>query len=144
MKIGHTLGFAHNFAASTNNRASVMDYPHPLVNIADGVVDFSEAYDTGIGAWDKVTVAYSYSDFSEGENEREALNAILEQARQQGLRYISDQDARPRGGAHQLAHLWDNGKDPSQELQRVMEVRKLAIDNFSVDNIRTNEPSFCT
>ncbi|MCR9229276.1 MAG: DUF5117 domain-containing protein, partial [Flavobacteriaceae bacterium] len=28
-EIGHTLGFTHNFAASTNNRASVMDYPHP-------------------------------------------------------------------------------------------------------------------
>ena len=34
-EIGHTIGFAHNFAASTNNRASVMDYPHPLVNLID-------------------------------------------------------------------------------------------------------------
>ena len=30
-EVGHTLGFAHNFAASMNDRASVMDYPHPLV-----------------------------------------------------------------------------------------------------------------
>ena len=30
-EIGHTLGFAHNFAASTYGRASVMDYPAPSV-----------------------------------------------------------------------------------------------------------------
>ena len=34
-EIGHTIGFAHNFAASSNNRASVMDYPHPLVNVVN-------------------------------------------------------------------------------------------------------------
>ena len=30
---GHTLGLDHNFAASSYGRASVMDYPSPLVNI---------------------------------------------------------------------------------------------------------------
>ena len=59
-EVGHTLGFAHNFAASMNDRASVMDYPHPLVLLKDGKIDLSQAYDRGIGAWDKVTVAYSY------------------------------------------------------------------------------------
>ena len=58
-EIGHTLGFAHNFAASTNGRASVMDYPHPQFELNGGIIDFSNAYDTGIGEWDKVTVAYS-------------------------------------------------------------------------------------
>ena len=138
-EIGHTLGFAHNFAASTNGRASVMDYPHPKIELVNGEIDFRDAYDNAIGAWDKVSVAYSYSDFKDGVNEREALNDILESAYQQGLQYISDRDARPRGGAHALAHLWDNGKDPTAELNRVLEVRKKAIDNFSVDNIRSNE-----
>jgi predicted Zn-dependent protease len=32
-EVGHTLGIAHNFAASTYDRASVMDYPAPLVRI---------------------------------------------------------------------------------------------------------------
>ena len=68
-EIGHTIGFAHNFAASTNNRASVMDYPHPLVNLIDDEIVFDDAYDTGIGDWDKVTVAYSYSDFRADQNE---------------------------------------------------------------------------
>lgn len=139
-EIGHTLGFAHNFAASTNEKASVMDYPHPGFSIREGQIDFSEAYDTGMGAWDKVTVAYAYSDFPEGADEQAGLQAILDKARQDGLRYISDQDARPQGGAHILAHLWDNGANAAGELERVLEVRKQAITNFSVDNIRDFEP----
>lgn len=138
-EIGHTLGFAHNFAASTNNRASVMDYPHPQFELAGNNISFSKAYDTGIGEWDKVIVAYSYSDFPSGTNERNALNAILKKAQDDGLRYISDQDARPTGGAHLLAHLWDNGKSASQELDQMLAIRKQAISNFSIDNIRTNE-----
>jgi len=140
-EIGHTLGFAHNFAASTNDRASVMDYPHPQFELKGSTIDFSNAYDTGIGEWDKVTVAYSYSDFPKGTNEKTALNAILKKAQDDGLRYISDQDARPTGGAHALAHLWDNGKSASQELENVLQIRKTAINNFSMDNIRTGEPN---
>ncbi|NND16252.1 MAG: DUF5117 domain-containing protein [Eudoraea sp.] len=139
-EIGHTLGFAHNFAASTNNRASVMDYPHPLVSLVNGKLDFNEAYDTGIGDWDKVSVAYSYSDLGEAADERTALNDILETAFQKGLRYISDQDARPQGGSNAMAHLWDNGTIPSRELTRVLDVRAKAISQFSIDNIRTDEP----
>jgi hypothetical protein len=139
-EIGHTLGFAHNFAASTNNRASVMDYPHPQFSIKNNKIDFSDAYATGIGAWDKVTVAYSYQSFVPNANEREELNKILETAQQKGLRYITDSDARAAGGAHAKAHLWDNGKNATQELEDVLKVRALAIKNFSVDNIRSNEP----
>ena len=139
-EIGHTLGFAHNFAASTNGRASVMDYPHPKIEMRDGIIEFGDAYDTAIGAWDKVSVAYSYSDFPDDVDESEALNGILENAYSEGLQYISDRDARPRGGAHALAHLWDNGKDPSVELGRVLDLRNKAIENFSEDNIRQNEP----
>ncbi len=140
-EIGHTLGFAHNFAASTNGRASVMDYPHPQFSLNNGEIDFSRAYDNKIGAWDKVTVAYSYTDFPEGTDVEKGLNAILAKAQSDGLRYISDQDARPQGGAHALAHLWDNGKSASQELQKVLQVRERAIANFSIDNIRSYEPN---
>jgi hypothetical protein len=139
-EIGHTLGFAHNFAASTNSRASVMDYPHPYIIASNGKLDFSQAYDTGIGEWDKVTVAYSYADFPADISEKEGLNKILENAQSQGLRYISDQDARPMGSAHVLGHLWDNGNSAAAELERMLEVRALAIDNFSIENIRRGEP----
>ncbi len=139
-EIGHTIGFAHNFAASTNDRASVMDYPHPLVTVNNNNIDLSNAYDTKIGVWDKVTVAYSYSEFDKNTNEREALNKILDNAKNDGLRFITDSDARQEGGAHALAHLWDNGKTASEGLENVLEVRATAISNFSKDNIRTNEP----
>ena len=140
-EIGHTLGFAHNYAASTNGRASVMDYPHPQFNIENGVIDFSNAYDDKIGSWDKVSVAYSYATFPSGSNEKEELNKILEKSAADGLRFITDQDARPQGGAHVLAHLWDNGADVSEELDAMLKVRKTAIDNFSIDNIPTGQPN---
>ena len=139
-EIGHTLGFAHNFAASTNNRASVMDYPHPQFSLVNGEIDFSNAYAIGIGEWDKVSVAYSYENFPVGANEKKSLNKILDKAKAAGLRYITDQDARPAGSAHILAHLWDNGKNVSEELDVMLKVRKTAISNFSKDNIRTGEP----
>lgn len=139
-EVGHTLGFAHNFAASTNNDASVMDYPHPKATLDKGTISLKNAYTEGIGSWDKVTVAYSYSEFDKSEDEKTALNAILKKAQDEGLRFISDSDARAPGGAHAFAHLWDNGKSASVELERVLKVRSQAIKNFSKDNIRDHEP----
>jgi len=139
-EIGHTIGIAHNFAASVNNRASVMDYPAPKVNIRDGELDLSEAYDTGIGEWDKVTVAYGYQDFPEDTKEKEGLENILSEATDDGLLFISDADARPQGGAHPKAHLWDNGRDAVDQLSHIMEVRDIALKNFSEQNIEKGEP----
>ncbi|WP_282076026.1 zinc-dependent metalloprotease [Maribacter aquivivus] len=139
-EIGHTLGFAHNYAASTTNKSSVMDYPHPQFSLINGKVNFAKAYEVGIGDWDKVTVAYSYQNFNEGENEKEGLNKILDKAKTDGLRYITDQDARPQGSAHVLAHLWDNGTNVSKELDDMLKLRKVAIANFSADNIQEGTP----
>ncbi len=137
-EIGHTLGFAHNFAASTNERASVMDYPHPKFSLKEGEIDFSDAYDTKIGAWDKVTVAYFYQDFEEDEENQ--LFKILENAFASGLKYLSDSDARSQGSASVSAHLWDNGGNIHDELYNILKIRKMAIEKFSTDNIRTNQP----
>ena len=137
-EIGHTLGFAHNFAASTNGRSSVMDYPHPKFTLKEGKIDFSDAYDTKIGAWDKVTVAYFYQDFVNDEENQ--LNKILEDANKNGLKYLSDQDARSQGSASSSAHLWDNGGNIHDELYNVLKIRKSAIEKFSADNIKTNQP----
>ena len=139
-EVGHTLGFAHNFAASTNSRASVMDYPHPKITLKKDEIDFSEAYATGIGEWDKVTVAYSYSDIPSDQSEKSYLSKLLMEAFSDGLYYISDIDARPQGGAHAKAHLWDNGTSATEELKNVLAVRKKAIENFSIDNIKSGEP----
>ncbi len=137
-EVGHTIGFTHNFAASTNDRSSVMDYPHPKLSLKDGKIDFSDAYGVGIGEWDKVTVAYSYQEFV--SDEKNQLQKILNDAFAKGLRYISDQDARPKGGAHAYGHLWDNGSDLSDELNNILAIRKNAIDNFSASNIKSSEP----
>ena len=139
-EVGHTLGFAHNFAASPTNRSSVMDYPHPTLTLKNGEIDFSNAYDTGIGDWDKVIVDYSYSDVPKGMEEKKYLRGILTNAFTNGLQYISDADARPQGSAHAKAHLWDNGENASEELDIVLAIRNKAIENFSIDNIRTDEP----
>ena len=139
-EVGHTIGFAHNFAASPKGRASVMDYPHPTLSWDGKNVDFSNAYATGIGEWDKVTVAYSYGVVPEGMSEKAFLNNIIETAEEKGLRYITDSDARPQGGAHYQAHLWDNGNSAYKELNDLLKLRKGAIANFSAHNIRTSEP----
>ncbi len=137
-EVGHTIGFAHNFAASTNNRSSVMDYPHPLIKITNDEIDLSEAYAVGIGDWDKVSVAYSYSEFN-SENEKNELNNILDNAYNDGLRFITDSDARAKSGAHANAHLWDNENDVVKGLDNILAVRDKAINDFSKFNIKSYE-----
>lgn len=140
-EIGHTIGLMHNYAASVSNRASVMDYPHPLVQLnAAGDIDISNAYDMGIGDWDKVAVTWGYADLPKTVNEKQWLDELLDSAAKKGLQFISDQDARSRSGLHPTAHLWDNGKNATEELKQVMKVRAKALEQFGENNIRENMP----
>lgn len=139
-EVGHTLGIAHSYSSSAENLASVMDYPHPIINVVDGKIDASHPYDDKIGAFDKVMVAYGYQDFPQGTDEKKALNDIIQSSLKAGFTFLSDQDGRPAGGAHPFTHLWDNGADPSDELLRVLEVRKIALKNFGERNIKVGAP----
>jgi hypothetical protein len=139
-EVGHTLGLAHAYSSSAENLASVMDYPHPMAKLVNGKIDLSEAYDTKIGVFDKVSIAYGYQHFPQGTDEDKVLNDILQKSLKAGLTFLSDQDARPQGGAHPYAHLWDNGKDPVDELNRVMEIRQVALKNFGEKNIKMGAP----
>src|SRR5712664_3902025 len=140
-EVGHTLGLQHNFAASITNRASVMDYPAPLVKLgADGTPDLSDAYARGIGEWDKVSIAYGYQDFPEGTDESQALDGILSGAFARRLMYLTDQDARPASSSSSVAHLWDNGSNVVDELANVMKVRAAALKRFGENNIREGAP----
>jgi hypothetical protein len=141
-EVGHTLGLAHNFAASTyGGRASVMDYPAPLVSITDdGELDFSEVYGVGVGSWDVHAIRWMYSQFPPGTDEETALDTIVREGFELDLLYMTDQDARPAGAAHPLANLWDNGTDPVLELERVLVVRRTALDRFGEDNIARGRP----
>ena len=140
-EVGHTLGLMHNYISSTQNRASVMDYPSPSVYINNkGEIDLSDAYTNEIGDWDKVSIAYGYSEFSEGANESVSLNKILTDAAKNGLTFISDRDARDPAGLHPTAHLWDVGKDPVSSLKTVMKIREKALSQFGENNITKGTP----
>ena len=137
---GHTLGFEHNFAASTYGRASVMDYPAPWVEIKNGALDLSNAYATGIGEFDKFAVKYAYSQFAPGANEQAELEKIVQDAVGRGLLYIDDNDARPVGSAHPLASLWDNGADPIATLKHELDVRRIGLSQFGITSIPIGTP----
>jgi hypothetical protein len=138
---GHTLGLAHNYAASIVNRSSVMDYPPPTVTIGpDGAPDVSNAYAVGVGAWDKVSIAYGYSDLSQVRDETAALDKILGDAFSRGLLFLTDQDARPLGSASPVAHLWDTGSDDLKGLKQVMTVRAAALKRLSEAAIPEHTP----
>jgi hypothetical protein len=146
---GHTLGLAHNFAASSFPHApeesvSVMDYPHPYVTLdKNGVPSLSQSYAINIGIWDKVSIDYGYREFDSNKIPTEdpaALNGILEASQKRGLIYITDEDSRPLGGAHPHSHLWDNGTDPAEELDRIMTIRTAALKRFGENAITKGTP----
>ncbi len=146
---GHTLGLAHNFAASSfphtpEESVSVMDYPHPWITLdKNGVPNIAQSYAVNIGIWDKVAIDYGYREFDTAGKPKEdpvALNAILAASEKTGLVYITDEDARPLGGAHPHGHLWDNGTDPADELDRILTIRAAALKRFGENAIKTGTP----
>jgi hypothetical protein len=140
-EVGHTLGFPHNYIASTyGGRASVMDYPAPLVRIRDGQVDLHDAYARGIGEYDKHAVNWLYREFPPGADEKAALHAIVADGLRRGLRFMNHTDNAFVGAAHEYASVWDNGKDLVEELDHVLEVRRIALAGFSQSAVRPGEP----
>jgi hypothetical protein len=138
-EVGHTLGIAHNFAASSNQRASVMDYPHPLITLNKGKINLDNAYASGIGLWDKSVIAYGYGDVLAADESKYLAN-VIKRAQKQGLDYISDPDARAKSSGHASAHLWDNGENAAEELLRVLKVRKVALAQFGLTSIPIGAP----
>lgn len=139
-EVGHTIGLMHNYASSVNDRASVMDYPHPLIELKNDKISLDNAYDVGIGAWDKAAVTWGYQDFPDRVNEEDALNKLIEDQIKNNLYFITDADSRPIGSSHPEAHLWDNGKSPVDQLNHLMKVRTKVLENFSEKNIPVGVP----
>ena len=133
-EVGHALGFAHNFAGSTQGRTSVMDYPAPRIRLAGGAPDLSDAYGIGVGRWDEFIVGWNYA-----QTDAEA-QARMAAALAQGLRYVADDDARPAESAHPYGSLWDDAGEPVAELRRMMEVRAAAIARFGPEALPAGEP----
>ncbi|GAA4505891.1 zinc-dependent metalloprotease [Hymenobacter ginsengisoli] len=136
-EIGHTLGLFHNFAASVRDRSSVMDYPFPRIVLkADGTLDVSKAYDTGIGSWDKRAILWGYQDFPKGTNEAAGLAAIMKETLAQGHLFAYD----PTISLHPLSSQWDDGSDPVAQLTQLMAVRRHVLDTFSANALPTGAP----
>lgn len=140
-EVGHTLGLAHNFAASASERASVMDYPAPRVRAnGRGGLDVSEAYGVGVGAWDTHAIRMLYSPVPDGEEEADFHERLHRRAADRGLRYLTDQDARSAGAAQPYANLWDDGGDPVRALEEALEVRRIALRKFGARNLAYGRP----
>jgi hypothetical protein len=140
-EVGHALGLAHNFAASAYGRASVMDYPAPLVGIdAAGGLDFSRAYGIGTGAWDFHAIRYAYGEPARGQSEEAYVQDVIRDGLARHLLFITDHDARPAGAAQPVGNLWDNGEDPVAELERLLRIRGIALEAFGEDRVAVGRP----
>lgn len=136
-EVGHTLGLGHNYYDSTKGWISVMDYPHPLETLnADGTIDLSNAYPQRIGDWDKVAINYGYREFPRGTDEKAALTKILDDAWVEDLRYFTNQDT----DIHPRVEQWSNGVDQAEELNRLMRLRRAALDRIGERTIRMGMP----
>lgn len=138
-EIGHTLGLAHNYIASTYGRGSVMDYPAPRATAAEGRIDLSDAYATGPGDYDVWAIHWGYGIFPPA-NEEDSLRAIAADGVRQGWLYLSDGDARPDYAADPRTNLWDDAAGAGVFLDRQLAVRRVAMAHFGLDNIRDGEP----
>jgi hypothetical protein len=124
-EVGHAIGLAHNMAASSQGRYSVMDYPAPRVTLEGGVPSIRDAYGNGVGPWDKWVIKWLYGAQTDADAQR-----FLAEARAQGLRFVADNDSRPVSSGNPEGALWDDGADPIAELSRMMEVRRVAVQRF--------------
>ncbi|HEX5438969.1 MAG TPA: zinc-dependent metalloprotease [Gemmatimonadaceae bacterium] len=139
-EVGHTLGLAHNFIASTYGRGSVMDYPPPRATLdANGNIDVSDAYAQGTGAYDIWAIHWGYGIFPPG-TEQDSLRAILADGLKKGYLFLSDADARPDFASDPRVNLWDDQATAAGFLRTQMAVRRVAMQRFGLRNIRAGEP----
>jgi hypothetical protein len=138
-EVGHTLGLAHNFIAASYGRASVMDYPGPLIRLGEGAIDLSDAYRDGPGAYDSIAIRYGYTEFADAAEEAAGLRAIVQEALDSGVAFLTDGDATVSGSYPEVTR-WINGDDAVDELARVMEVRQTLIERFDERAIREGDP----
>ncbi len=138
-EVGHAIGFIHNFMASTQDRTSVMDYPGPRIKIINGKLDFSDAYATGVGSWDKYTIDWLYNDPAPGQDPDEAAVHKAEAIEKKGFRFGTDIDGRDPDTGLPGNSMWTDGADKPDDLKHMLEVRQIALANFGSGVLRKNE-----
>ncbi len=141
-EIGHTLGLSHNFISSSQGRASVMDYPVPIITVgANGQLDLSQAYAPFAGAWDSLAIRYGYTWFPNAAAERAGLERIVKEGLTRGLRFVADQHAGAEGSIPE-ATRWVEGASAFDAVQRTSAVRRVLIDKFDERAIKSGEPMY--
>lgn len=141
-EVGHALGLSHNFAGSSfADRASVMDYPAPLIRVRGTQLDFTQAYATGVGAWDRFAIRWLYGSAPAGSDEKVVLDGWAREAQAKGYRFVADGDTRGPGDAQPWGNMWDNGPDAIAELANVLAVRRIAIARFGLGNLPDGAPA---
>lgn len=139
-EVGHTMGFPHNWVGAANGRASVMDYPFPLIELdAQGRLDISEAYRPSAGYSDSVAIRYAYTWYPNAEAEAAGLKAIVDEALARGHRFITG-DHGGLEGSYPEATRWVEGSTMFEALERTMAVRKVLLEHFDERAIRPGEP----
>ncbi len=140
-EVGHAIGYMHNFAGSTQDRTSVMEYPGPRMKLTpDGKIDLSDAYAVGIGSWDKFEVDWLYGEAPPGVDPDQAASEKADRMVAAGTRFITDIDSRADNTPTPWASMWDDGPDPVAELPRLMKVRAVALANFGEGVLHPGEP----
>ncbi|MEE8149935.1 MAG: zinc-dependent metalloprotease, partial [candidate division Zixibacteria bacterium] len=127
-EVGHTLGFRHNYKASTiysleqiNDRdfttkngtvGTVMEYAP--ANIAGKGKVQGEFFSSTPGPYDNWIIEYSYSDFGaeNPEDETEQLKQIASRSAEKNLAYCTDYDLYNPYAVDPYANTWDLGNDP--------------------------------
>ena len=138
-EMGHTLGLAHNYIAHTYGRASVMDYPGPLVTLRkDGTIDLSQAWRTGTGAYDTLAIRYAYTQYASPAEEKAGLDGLMRDALARGVTFLSDRDAD--AGVTPEVTRWLNGDDAVKELERQSSVRDVLLARFNDKVIANGDP----
>ncbi len=129
-EVGHTLGFRHNFIASTIYNMDQINDPeftkknsmvgtfmdYPAANVAGPGKTQGEFYASTPGPYDYWVIEYSYSDFGSAspDEEVEQLLEIAERASEPELAYASDEDTYGSStkSVNPLSNVWDTGDDP--------------------------------
>lgn len=126
-EVGHTLGFRHNFKASSiytleqlrdrnftrthSTGGTIMDYNPPLISGKDQVQ--GEFFASVAGPWDDLLVEYGYSEWGDITPEEEQANllALAQRTSEPQLAYATDHDLNAYS-VDPLTQRHDMGDDP--------------------------------
>ena len=124
-EIGHALGFVHNYASTNHRVPSVMDYPHPRLDVTDeGTISLANAYTPALGEWDYELVRRAYAP------------AHLAGPASDPLPFVSDLDGHGPDAAAADGVPWTFGADPEESLAVVLRARSIALGEFGEGTVK--------